>query len=101
MNYWHNLANIYMPIKNEIIKKSNNIIHILFKESNNILGVLMRGTDYLAIKPKNHPIPPDSEMVIHDIKNMDNKNKYNYIFLATEDDINFLCKNPYYYKELL
>ena len=47
----------------------------------------MRGTDYLAIKPKNHPISPDSEMVFHDIKNMDNKNKYNFIFLATEDDI--------------
>lgn len=76
-----------MPIKEEIIIESNNIMSILFKDEKNILGVLIRGTDYLALKPKNHPIPPGPQTLIKDIKKIDNDNNYNYIFLATEDDI--------------
>ena len=87
MNYWHILANQYIPIKNEIINESNNIIKTIFKDSKNILGVLLRGTDYVAMKPHNHPIPPKTENVIKDVRLLDNKNKYNWIFLATEDNI--------------
>lgn len=87
MNYWHIIANQYIPIKNEIIIESNNIIKTIFKGSKNILGVLLRGTDYVAMKPKNHPIPPKIEDVIKDVKLLDNKNKYNWIFLSTEDNI--------------
>ena len=85
-NYWHIFANKYIPIKNEIINESNNIIKTIFKDSKNVLGVLLRGTDYLAIKPRNHPIPPKVEDVIEDVKLLDDKNKYNWIFLATEDN---------------
>ena len=87
MNYWHILANQYIPIKNEIINESNNIIKTIFKDSKNILGVLLRGTDFIAMKPHKHPIPPKIEDVIKDVKLLDNKNKYNWIFLATEDNI--------------
>ena len=62
-------------------------MNILFKGSNNILGILIRGTDYLARKPKKHPITPDSSIVINDIKLMDKNNNYNYYFIATEDDL--------------
>lgn len=37
----------------------------------------MRGTDYISEKPRGHPIPPTTELVIKDIKEMTNKNKYN------------------------
>ena len=67
--------------------ESNNIIKTIFKNSKNGLGVLLRGTDYVAMKPYNHPIPPKIEDVIKDVKLLDNKNKYNWIFLATEDNI--------------
>ena len=87
VNYWHNLANIYIPIKYEIIYESNNIFKQLFNDNNNILGVLIRGTDYLARKPRNHPIPPKVETVIKDVKYMDKRYNYNYIFITTEDDI--------------
>ena len=87
INYWHNIANRYMPIKIEISKESDMIMYKLFKNSKNILGVLIRGTDYIARKPKHHPIQPKPEIVIQDIKKMNNKNKYNNIFLVTEDDI--------------
>ena len=86
MNYWHILANQFIPIKNEIIIEANNIIKIIFKDSKNVLGVLLRGTDYVAMKLRFHPIPPKIKDVIKDVKLLDNKNKYNWIFLATEDN---------------
>jgi hypothetical protein len=85
-NYWHNFAAQYMPIKNEIIKESNYIISKIFNKSRNLLGVLLRGTDYVAKKPHGHYIPPKTKDVIKDVKLLDNKNKYDGIFLATEDN---------------
>ena len=93
--FWQNIANRYIPLNNKIIKESNIIINNLFKGSNNILGILLRGTDYLTNKPKGHPILPRIETVFKDIKNMEKKNKYEYFFLTTEDDIirtNFINK---------
>ena len=87
MNYWHFLANQYIPIKNEIIIEANNLLNRIFKKSRNILGVLLRGTDYVANKPPGHPIPPKTEDAIKDVKLLDIKNKYDWIFLATEDNI--------------
>ena len=67
-NYWNIMANKYIPIKRKIIRESNNIIKSIFKGSRNILGVLLRGTDYIAKKPPDHPIPPKIEEVIKDVK---------------------------------
>ena len=85
--FWNNIAKNYMPVKKEIINDANKIRIKLLKSSRNVLGVLIRGTDYLAMRPKNHPKQPDSKLVIRDIKIMKKNNKYEYIFLATEDDI--------------
>ena len=63
------------------------MIKNLFKGSRNILGILARGTDYIATKPYGHPIPPKVEMMIDDIKEMDKKNNYDWLFLTTEDDL--------------
>ena len=87
LNYWHNLAEKYIPIKNEIIDESNKIRKHLFNNSINVLGILIRGTDYISMKPKGHPIQPKPEIVIDDARKMDKKNRYDYIFLTTEDDI--------------
>ena len=84
--FWHNFANKYLPIKKEIIDLSNIIMNHLFKYSNNILGVLTRGTDYLSRKPYQHPIPPKLSDLIYDVKEMDYKYSYDYIFFSTEDD---------------
>ena len=87
MDFWHNMAYKYIPIKKEIINESFIIMKKLFKNSNNILGVLIRGTDYIASKPKNHFIPPKIKIVFKDIKEMNKKNQYDLIFLTTEDEI--------------
>ena len=76
-----------MPIKDIIINESNTIIKKLFSDNKNVLGVLVRGTDYISKKRRNHPIQPKVEIVIKDVKIMDKRNNYNYIFITTEDDI--------------
>jgi hypothetical protein len=108
-NFWHNLAKAYMPIKLEILKESNYIYKKLFNGSHNILGILMRGTDYISIKPPSHPIPPEPEMVIKDVKALIKNKAYNWIFITTEDDkIREIFKNTFgkklkfliYYKKI-
>ena len=84
--FWHNFANEYIPIKDNIIKEASKYFNLLFRNKNNILGVLIRGTDYIAKKPHGHAIQPNPEIVLKDIKNMNIKNKYDWIFVTTEDD---------------
>ncbi len=86
LQFWHNLALKYIPLKSKIIKEAEKVRKKLFNESKNVLGVLIRGTDYISKKPKGHPIQPDPNIVIKDVKEMDKKNKYDWIFLTTEDD---------------
>ena len=85
--YWHNIAKRYVPIKSEIIKEANYKFNLLFNNSINILGILIRGTDYIAKMPHGHAIQPSPKMVFKDIKKMDNKNKYDWFFITTEDDL--------------
>ena len=87
IDFWHNMALKYIPIKNEIIKESKEISIKLFKNSNNILGILARGTDYISSRPSKHAIPPNSRIMFKDIKKLNKIYNYDYYFLSTEDDI--------------
>ena len=87
INFWHNFAKKFMPIKTNIIELSNKIMKKLFNDSKNILGVLIRGTDYISKKPQSHPIQPTIDMVISDVRQLEIKNNYKYIFFSTEDEI--------------
>ena len=87
IHFWHDFAKKYMPINNEILFQSETIMKHLFKRSTNILGVKLRGTDYISKKPKGHPIPPSIELVISDIKKLNIKFKYDWIFITSEDEI--------------
>ena len=87
INFWHNLEQKYMPLKREIIKESIDIMKALFGNSTNVLGVKMRGTDYISVRPRGHSIQPQIESVISDVKMMDQKYKYDFIFFATEDEM--------------
>ena len=71
----------------QIINLANEFMHKLFKNSKNILGVLTRGTDYITLKPRSHPIPPKLIDLIKDVKEMDDRYKYDYVFFSTEDDL--------------
>ena len=86
IKYWHDMAKFYMRINENILNEAKSIMNSLFKGNKNILGILMRGTDFITTRPKNHPIPPKIETVIEDINEMNKNNNYKYFFLSTEDD---------------
>ena len=50
-----------------------------------VVGVLCRGTDYLKLKPKGHPIQPDPALVIEKVKEVMEDYDCGYVYLATED----------------
>ena len=84
VKFWHDLQKKYMPIKNEIINEVKFYMKKFFGNSKNVLGVLMRGTDY--INRRSHFIPPQIEQVISDVKEMDQKYNYDFIYFTTEDE---------------
>ena len=84
--YHHKIQEKYMGIKNEIYLKAEKYWKDFFGDSKNILGILLRGTDYKARKPRGHSKPPSLKRAINDTIKMDNKYKYDFIFLATEDN---------------
>lgn len=53
-------------------------------EGRKILGVLMRGTDFKRC-PKGHPIPHNMDHVINDVLKRVKEEKYDFVYLATED----------------
>ena len=79
------MASKFMSVKQEIIDESKTVWKRLFNDTKNVLGVLARGTDFFN-GPAGHSIPPKTEKMIEDVKKMDEKNKYDWIYLATEDD---------------
>ena len=51
-----------------------------------VVGVLCRGTDYLKLKPKGHPVQPDPDLVIVKVKRLMKDYNCGYVYLATEDE---------------
>ena len=85
INFWHKFSENYCPIKKELIFEAKIMMKKLFGSSKNILGVKIRGTDYLR-RPIGHSIPAKVEQIIPDVKVLDRKNNYDFIYLATEDE---------------
>ena len=86
INFWHNLAKQYMPVKHNIMNEVKKNMKRLFGNSKNILGVKIRGTDYIKGQPKNHPVQPPVDMMISVVKIFDEKYKFDFIFFAAEDE---------------
>lgn len=61
-----------------------------------ILGVKARGTDYKSLSPRDHCIVPENEELCSIVDDMMESEKYEYLFLATEDEQIYLYfKNRY------
>ena len=85
LSYYREIANSFMSVRKEIIDEVKILWQKLFNNSKNVLGILIRGTDYTSGQPYGHSIPPTPEDCIKDVEKMDAANKYDYIFIATED----------------
>lgn len=87
IEFYHNFAYKFLPIKLEILKEAYIIKLRLFRNSNNILGVLTKGSNATSLESEDVPNPPKTEIMIKDVIKIDDKNKYDYIFLVTQDKI--------------
>ena len=56
---WRMLVKLgLLKIKSQIQKEIDDTYNKLFAPTDRILGVSLRGTDYIALRPYGHPIPP-------------------------------------------
>ena len=93
--YFRNLFHKYI-VFNELIKKDFESRWKMIAENRRIVGCLLRGTDYVLKKPKNHPVQPSPEIVCEKIKLVMQDYNCERVFLATEDaDILELAKEKF------
>jgi hypothetical protein len=85
INYWSALFKSYIRINNEVRKGIEERTRFLFMDKKHILGVLLRGTDYLTLKPSRHPIQPNLQDAIVKVKECFLQWGCSHIYLATED----------------
>lgn len=85
IEFWRKSAQKYLHIKPKIQNKINDIYMSFFGNSK-VLGVLCRGTDYLILKPHDHPVQPDPEEIIRKCRKVFDEQNCEYIYLATEDE---------------
>lgn len=81
---WRNFAHKYLIVKEEILIEVQKKEQELFL-GKKVLGVLARGTDYAKLRPLNHPIQPTAAQLMEIIDEKLEKEKYDSIFLVTED----------------
>lgn len=81
---WREVFGKYFSINDMLIEEFQKEKQKLFGE-NRVLGVLARGTDYINLKPKNHPIQPTAIQIAGKAAEVMEQYQCTYIFLATED----------------
>ncbi len=80
------LSKLFVIIPGRVLKERiNSEIERLNILEGETLGVLARGTDYVSLKPKDHPIPLNTKSLINECKKRLLNGEYKYIYIATED----------------
>lgn len=82
---WHELSRMYLKPKDSLKQITEQLKEEMFQKRR-VLGVLCRGTDYVRMKPHGHPVQPTIEQMFEKTDEMMEKQKCEWIFLATEDD---------------
>lgn len=81
---WKTVADKYLIVKDEILQEADALKEKMFGKER-FLGVLLRGTDYVNSRPKNHPIQPTVEQAEEQIDRLLVEYDLQKIYLATED----------------
>lgn len=83
--YWRRKCREYIKLQPHIQELFEMIYDNLFDKNDKIVGVLARGTDYIDLRPSNHPVQPTVEQLLEKTKEVMTSCGCNKIFLATED----------------
>ena len=83
LDYWRNICKRYIHFTKPVLER----LALLEKKysGRKILGVLLRGTDYIATRPYDHPIQPEPEAVIAKADEVMREKGFDAVYLATED----------------
>lgn len=83
---WRMLVKLgLLKIQPKLYEEINSLREKLFAPEDRVLGVHLRGTDYNAARPYQHPIQPPIEYALTKVVEKLNEWRCNKIFLATED----------------
>lgn len=86
MQLWKDAMRRYMPFSDTVQTTAKAICQEFPFEEKKILGVLCRGTDYMTLRPHNHPVQPSTDVVIKKAKDIMQEFQCDYCYLATEDE---------------
>lgn len=81
---WKAVADRYLIVRPEIRQEADELWKRLAGRER-VLGVLLRGTDYINSRPKDHPVQPTMEQVIDKMDEVLAGQEFPKIYLATED----------------
>lgn len=93
------IFNKYIHLKEDIQLAIDEERKHLEIENKCVLGVLVRGTDYVSLAPSLHSVPLSAEETITKINSI--KERYDKIYLATEDDDIFNSFKEFYSNDVL
>ncbi len=85
---WRKITHSYMKVKGDLWEEVFDEFSLLAEKDGKrakVLGVSLRGTDYIRLRPKHHPIQPEPEDVVKDIEKAMEEWNCKKIFVATED----------------
>ena len=85
LDYWRHIAEKYIRFTQPVLDKFESDKKELFDNKSKILGVSCRGTDYVSLRGKHHPIQPKPEDVIKKAEDVVRNEAFDYVYLTTED----------------
>lgn len=90
--FWNFMYHHFAILKDDIKTYIQNEIDT-FGNTEKRLGVLIRGTDYVTLKPKGHPIQPSIEDLLEEVNHKMKTGGYQYLYVATEEErlFNMVC----------
>lgn len=86
MNFWKRMLRTFMPVSENILACADAAAEQLGMRGKRVTGVLCRGTDYMALRPYQHPVQPRAEEVIRKTKETMEQYHCDLCYLATEDE---------------
>ena len=76
----------YLTVQPFLAKEADEYCSKYFISTNRILGVLVRGSDYVTMKPYSHCIQPDISLMLEVVKKKFESGAYDLIYLCTEEE---------------
>ena len=82
---WRAFAHGHGRLSDDMVRMVDARQAELFRGETKVLGCLVRGTDYVKMRPGGHPVQPTPEQVIGDAKRICAERGLKKVFLASED----------------